>query len=88
MCELGRVDILVDVSKLSRHLEQVFHIFAYLKHHLKSRMVFDDHEMIHDMTNFMQCDWSEFYLGAAETGPPNAPELPRQVRDDDVLRRR
>jgi hypothetical protein len=71
------------VSKLSRylaapregHLEQVFHIFAYLKHHPKSRMVFDDHEMIRDMTNFMQCDWSEFYLGAAKAEPPNAPEL-------------
>jgi hypothetical protein len=71
------------VSKLSRylaapregHLEQVFHIFAYLKHHSKSRMVFDNHEMIHDMTNFVQCDWSEFYPGAAEAEPPNAPEL-------------
>jgi hypothetical protein len=44
MCELGSVDILVDMSKLSRylaaphegHLEQVFHIYAYPKHHLKS----------------------------------------------------
>jgi Reverse transcriptase (RNA-dependent DNA polymerase) len=75
-CKLGRVDILVDVSKLSRylaapregHLEQVFHILA-------SRMVFDDHKMIHDMTNFVQCDWSEFYPGAAEAEPRNAPEL-------------
>jgi hypothetical protein len=83
MCELGRVDILVDVSKLSRylaapregHLEQVFHIFAYLKHHPKSRMVFDDHEMVHDMTKFVQCDWSEFYPVAAEAEPLNAPEL-------------
>jgi hypothetical protein len=57
-CKLGRVDILVDVSKLSRylaapregHLEQLFHIFAYLRRHPKSRMVINDHEMIHDMT--------------------------------------
>jgi hypothetical protein len=77
------VDILVDVSKLSRylaapcegHLEQVFHIFAYLKHHPKSRTVFGDHEMIHDMANFVQCDWSEFYPGAAKAEPPNTPEL-------------
>jgi hypothetical protein len=73
----------VDVSKLTRylaapregHLEQVFHIFAYLKHHPKSQMVFDDHEMVHTMTNFVQCDWSEFYPGAAKAEPPNAPEL-------------
>jgi hypothetical protein len=83
MCKLGPVDILVNVLKLSwclaapceGHLEQVFHIYAYLKHHPKSRMVFDDHEMVHDMTKFVQCDWSEFYPGAAEAEPPNAPEL-------------
>jgi hypothetical protein len=41
ICKLGRVDILVAVSMLSRyvvapregHLQQVFHLFAYLKHH-------------------------------------------------------
>jgi hypothetical protein len=68
MCKLGRVDILVDMSKLSRylaalqegHLEQVFHIFTYQNRHPKSQMVFDDHEMVHKMTKFLQCDWSEF----------------------------
>jgi hypothetical protein len=47
ICELGRVDILVAVSMLSRyvvsprerHLQQVFHLFAYLKHHKRSKMV-------------------------------------------------
>jgi hypothetical protein len=47
MCELGRVDILVDVSLLSRflaaprvgHLDQVFHIFAYLKADAKSSLI-------------------------------------------------
>ena len=41
ICELGRIDIMVAVSMLScyvvspweGHLQQVFHIFAYLKHH-------------------------------------------------------
>jgi hypothetical protein len=50
ICELGRIDILTPVSMLSRylvsarrgHLEQVFHIFAYLKAHERSTMVFDD----------------------------------------------
>jgi hypothetical protein len=48
--ELGRVDINPDVSKLSHylaapragHLEQVFHIFAYIKEHPRSKLVFDD----------------------------------------------
>jgi hypothetical protein len=43
-CELGRLDILVAVSMFSRylanpregHLQQVFHIFGYLKKHERS----------------------------------------------------
>jgi hypothetical protein len=37
-------------------------------------MVFDNHEMVHNMTKFVQCNWSEFYPGVAEAEPPNAPE--------------
>jgi hypothetical protein len=48
--ELGQIDILVAVPMLSRHsvnprrghLEQVFHIFAYLKGYERLTMVFDD----------------------------------------------
>jgi hypothetical protein len=47
--ELGRIDIYIDVCLLSSHmcqprvgyLEQVLHIFAYLKHHENSHMVFN-----------------------------------------------
>jgi hypothetical protein len=74
ICELGRVDILVAVSMLSRylmspregHLQQVFHLFAYLKHHKRSRMVFDDTEPAFDANVFKTCDWSEFYPDAEE----------------------
>jgi len=46
--ELGRIDIHVDEALLASflmqprqgHLEQVFHIFSYLKHHMRSTMVF------------------------------------------------
>ena len=56
ICELGRIDILVAVSMLSQylmspmegHLQQVFHMFAYMKHHKRLRMVFDDTEPIFD----------------------------------------
>ena len=43
------------------HLEQVYHIFGYLKKYLKSRLVFDDNEPIYDERAFTRCDWSEFY---------------------------
>jgi hypothetical protein len=47
--ELGRIDIYIDVCLLSSymcqpqvgHLEQLLHIFAYLKHHENSNIVFD-----------------------------------------------
>ena len=47
--ELGRVDICCELSMLSSHLalprqghlEEVLHMFAYLKSHKKSEMVFD-----------------------------------------------
>jgi len=81
--ELGRIDILVAVAMLSRHsvaprrghLEQVFHIFAYLKRYERSTMVFDDNLPHFDETRFVWCDWTEFYPGAKEVEPPNAPEL-------------
>lgn len=80
--ELGRLDILMPVSMLSRylisarrgHLEQVLHIFAYLKHHPKSTMVFDD--TVPDFRNkrFQKHDWSELYPDAKEAIPHNMPE--------------
>jgi len=82
ICELGRIDILVDVAMLSRflaaprqgHLEQVFHVFAYLKSHDRSAMVFDDTVPTVDEEAFQKCDWEEYYPGAREVTPPNAPE--------------
>ena len=82
ICELGRLDILTPVSMLSRylaqarmgHLEQVFHVFAYLKHHERSTMVFDDTEPNFNGSKFKECDWSEFYPDAKEAIPTDAPE--------------
>jgi len=81
--ELGRIDIMVAVSMLSRylanprvgHLEEVFHIFAYLKAHNRSSIVFDPAAPAFDPTRFVKCDWSEHYPGASEPTPPRAPEL-------------
>lgn len=82
ICELGRVDIVTAVSMLARylvsaregHLEQVFHIFAYLKKYTRSTMVFDDTEPEIDESRFIKCDWKEFYPEAEEAIHPNKPE--------------
>jgi hypothetical protein len=83
--ELGRIDIFIDVSLLSSilsshmcqprvgHLEQVLHIFAYLKHHVNSNMVIDPKYITWDSEAFINQDWSEFYKDAKEQLPPNVP---------------
>jgi hypothetical protein len=65
ICELGRLDIMVAVSMLSRyvvspregHLQQVFHLFGYLKHHkrfpgwyLTIRSLFMTHQLSRSAT--------------------------------------
>ena len=82
MCEIGRIDILFPVALMSRflanpregHLEQVFHIFAFLKAHDRSALLFDDTEPDFNESRFRESDWSEFYPDAKEVVPPNAPE--------------
>jgi hypothetical protein len=80
--ELGRIDIIVEVSLLSRflacpreaHMQQAFHVFGYLKKHARSRMVFDETEPTIDQSRFRVVDWSEFYPGAEEAIPQDMPE--------------
>jgi hypothetical protein len=80
--ELGRIDIHIDVTLLSSylaqprvgHLEQVWHIFSYLKHHINSHLVFDPKYVNWDQADFQRYDWTDFYHDAKEPIPPNAPE--------------
>jgi hypothetical protein len=80
--ELGRIDIYIDVSLISSflaqprvgHLEQVLHIFSYLKHHINSHMVFDPNYVSWEQASFQQYEWTDFYHDAKESIPPNAPE--------------
>ena len=82
ICELGRLDLLVAVSLMSRylaqaregHLEQVFHIFAYLKQYSSSKLDFDDNLPLVDESRFPECNWTEFYPGAHEAIPKDRPE--------------
>ena len=80
--EIGRLDILLEVSLMSAylaspregHLEEVLHIFAYLKQHPKRKIAFDpDHPAI-DMRRFKKYDWTDFYHDAQEAIPSNMPE--------------
>jgi hypothetical protein len=81
MVEIGRIDIMMPVSLLSRflansgegHLEQVLHIFAYLKSHDRSAIVFDT-TTPSSQGDFKECDWSQYYPEAADELPPNIPE--------------
>ena len=64
--DLGRIEINVEVSMLSLHLvlpqeghmQELLHIFAYLKKQLNSEMVFDPSEHDIDMNYFQLQDWS------------------------------
>ena len=48
------------------HLEQIPHIFAYLKQYGRSTLVFDDSTPDFNETCFVKADWSEYYPNAAE----------------------
>ena len=82
MVELGRVDMMTEVSMLASHLampreghlEAIFHIYAYLKQKYNSRLAFDPTYPSIDMSDFKVCDWKQFYGDVAEAMPPNAPE--------------
>jgi hypothetical protein len=81
-CELWQIDILPNVSQLSHflaapqveHLEQVFHIFAYIKQHDCSRLVLDDSHLLIDEAAFTKVNWKAFYPSATEAIPPTMPK--------------
>jgi hypothetical protein len=55
-------------------LQQVYHIFGYLKLKPKKTLVFDPHHLNIDENRFMKCNWHDFYQGAKEPIPGDAPE--------------
>jgi hypothetical protein len=81
--ELGRIDIHTEVSMLSSHnamprvghLNALYDIFAYLKKHENSTVVFDPDEPKLDQRMFNDdLDWTDFYGDVKEAIPPNMPE--------------
>ena len=80
--EIGRVDILHEVAVMSTytamprlgHLEEVLHIFGYLKTHRKFRIMFDSGFPKINKGKFKSYDWEEFYKNTIEDIPPNKPK--------------
>ncbi len=80
--ELGRIDIMTEVSMLSAHnampreghLEGIYHIFSYLKGHEKSRVIFDPSYPEIDDRRFKTVDWKDFYPETTDELPPGMPE--------------
>jgi hypothetical protein len=81
MVELGRIDIITEVSELASHLaspreghlEAVFRIFSYLKYKKNSVMIFDPSYPEIDHDNFPKRDWNNFYGEVKEELPPLMP---------------
>jgi hypothetical protein len=82
--ELGRIDIITEVSMLSTylclpregHLEAVFRVFAYLGLHHNVRVVFDPTYPAVGMGTFIKTDWKSMYGDLKEMTPSDAP-IPR-----------
>ena len=79
--ELGRVDICLEVSLMSSHLslpgeghlDELFHIFAYLKCKHRARVVFDPTYPSINNDAFSRHDWEKHYGEVKEVIPKNAP---------------
>ena len=79
--ELGRIDIITEVSELSlflmmlqeRHLEALFNLFEYMEKWHNARIVFDPSYPVIDQQHaiFQECDWNSFYGDAKEALPTN-----------------
>ena len=83
MVEMGRIDITCEVSMMSSfvampregHLQQLYHMFAYLKSHHNARLVFDPSYPEVNDEDFPKKNWSMIYgESLKEDIPPNAPE--------------
>lgn len=80
--EMGRMDICMEVSAMSSyvampregHMQQLLHIFAYLKIHHNARVVFDPTYPDIDDESFERKDWSSMYGDTSEPIPENMPK--------------
>ena len=81
MCEIGRIDIALEVSMMSSHnaypreghFETVLHMMGYLKKKHNSRLAMDPNYPGIDEESFRPRDWSQQYGDIKEAIPINAP---------------
>ena len=92
--ELGRVDINTEVSMMSSHLalprvghlEQVFHMFAYLKKRHNSEMVYDPTDVAIDRSAFPAEDWSYSIYGDEDMKEELPPNMPKPIGKGFTMR--
>ena len=80
-CEIGRVDILLETTLMASysamprlgHLENVLHIFGYLKSHKKFKLCFDCSCPQFPPNKFKEYEWEDFYKGVREDIPIDPP---------------
>ena len=79
--ELERVDILLEMALMSTHLalsqwghlEQLYHIFGYIKAHPKCNLFFDPQHPKVDEQTFKEYNWYDFYQDVKEQLPSDMP---------------
>ena len=89
--ELGRIDLTVEVSMLSSysaapregHMQQLLRIFAFIKNHHNSRLVFDPTYPVIDEEQFPRKNWSQYYGDLKEELPH---DCPRPLGNEVVIR--
>ena len=80
--EMGRIDICCEVSMMASqvampregHLQQVYHIFGYLKAHHNARIMMDPSYPDVLIEDFKDEDWGKFYKVEKEPVPSNSPK--------------
>jgi hypothetical protein len=80
--ELGRVDVITEVSMLASylanprdgHLDAALHLYSFLKCHHNARLVLDPTYPEIDQDNFIRHDWERFYGDVKEELPPDMPD--------------
>ena len=83
--ELGRIDICLEVSMMSSHLamprkghlNQVLHIFAYLRKYHNTELLYDPSDPVVEHDVFERRDWTSSEFGSVqgkEEIPSNMPE--------------
>ena len=82
MIELGRINMIIEVSLLSSHIalpreghqEASVHVMMHIVQRYNSRLVYDPSYPEIDHSVFKEFDWSEFYRDVKEAIPMNAPK--------------